>query len=100
MSIASIKKIKKLFSDLQKARREIVLPLITLTVAPYFGFIGVIAFNPNLFSKLVGSESLSIGIILGFILILHIFLVTLTYSYLANKKLEPIIRKLIKTQSM
>jgi uncharacterized membrane protein (DUF485 family) len=86
--------IQRSFIELQKARRKIVIPLLLLTIIPYFSFIWVIAFNPSFFGQLIGEGSLSIGIILGFILILHIFLITFLYAYLANKKLEPLIGRL------
>jgi uncharacterized membrane protein (DUF485 family) len=38
--------------------------------------------------------NISIGILLGFLLILLIFIITLIYVYLANKKIEPIINKI------
>ena len=41
-----------------------------------------------------GIGTLSIGILLGFLLILLIFFVTLVYVYLANKKLQPLIEKI------
>ncbi len=98
VSIASIKNTQKIFSDLQRARRKIILPLILLTVVPYFCFIWIIAFNPTFFGQLIGRGSLSIGIVLGFLLILHIFLITFLYAYLVNKKLEPLVSKLIKAK--
>ena len=85
------KNIKPLYQNLIKLRFIIIFPLLLLTIIPYFSFIWVIAFHPTYFGTLITGTSISIGILLGFLLILLIFLITLLYVYLANKKLEPLI---------
>lgn len=84
------------YKKLIKARIKIVVPLILLTMIPYFSFIWVIAFNPSFFSLPIFNTKISIGILLGFLLILLIFAITLLYVYLANKKLEPLINLIRK----
>ena len=85
---------KKIYQQLKEARIKIIIPLILLTITSYFFFIWVIAFNPNFFGILIFDTNISIGIFLGFLLILLIFLITLIYVYLANKILEPLINKI------
>ena len=85
---------KKIYQQLKEARIRVLLPLILLTISSYFSFIWVIAFNPNFFGILIFDTNISIGIFLGFLLILLIFLITLIYVYLANKILEPLINKI------
>ena len=85
---------KEIYQQLKEARIKILIPLILLTITSYFSFIWVIAFNPNFFSILIFDTNISIGIFLGFLLILLIFLITLIYVYLANKILEPLINKI------
>jgi len=72
-----------------KLRLKIIRPLLFLTIAPYFFFIGVIAFKPKMFSPLIFDTNISLGIFLGLVLILLIFIITLIYVYLANKFIEP-----------
>ena len=72
-----------------KLRFKIIQPLLFLTIAPYFCFIGIIAFNPKMFSPLIFDTNISLGIFLGLVLILLIFFITLIYVYLANKFIEP-----------
>ena len=85
---------KEIYQELKKARFKILVPLILLTITSYFSFIWVIAFNPRFFGTLIFNTNISIGIFLGFLLILLIFLITLIYVYLANKILEPLIKKI------
>jgi len=84
------------YKKLINTRIKIVVPLILLTIIPYFSFIWVIAFNPSFFSLSIFNTKISIGILLGFLLILLIFAITLLYVYLANKKLEPLINLIHK----
>ena len=85
---------KEIYQELKKARFKILVPLILLTITSYFSFIWVISFNPRFFGTLIFNTNISIGIFLGFLLILLIFLITLIYVYLANKILEPLIKKI------
>jgi len=91
-----IREAKEIYRQLKEARIKILIPLILLTITSYFSFIWVIAFNPNFFGTLIFDTNISIGIFLGFLLILLIFLITLIYVYLANKILEPLIKKIQK----
>ena len=83
-----------LFKRLIDTKKRIIRPLLFLTVIPYLAFIYVIAFYPNYFSNMLLNSNVSIGIILGFLLIIVIWIVTLLYVYLANKHIEPIIKDL------
>jgi uncharacterized membrane protein (DUF485 family) len=93
-----IRNTKEIYQQLKEARITILIPLILLTITSYFSFIWVIAFNPNFFSILIFDTNISIGIFLGFLLILLIFLITLIYVYFANKILEPLINKIKKNE--
>ena len=84
----------KIFNELKRVRQEITTRLLIITVLAYFSFISVIAFKPDLFGQPFLETNFSIGIILGFLLILLIFIVTLIYVYQANKKLEPLIKQI------
>jgi uncharacterized membrane protein (DUF485 family) len=85
---------ENLFNRLIKKKKRIIRPLLFLTVIPYLTFICIIAFYPNYFSNMLFNSSVSIGIILGFMLIIIIWIITLLYVYLANKHIEPIIKEL------
>ena len=89
-----IRDAKEFYQQLKESRIKILIPLLLLTITSYFSFIWVIAFNPNFFGILIFDTNISIGIFLGFLLILLIFLITLIYVYLANKILEPLINKI------
>ena len=89
-----IRDAKEFYQQLKESRIKILIPLLLLTITSYFSFIWVIAFNPNFFGILIFDTNISIGIFLGFLLILLIFLITLVYVYLANKILEPLINKI------
>jgi len=84
------------YKRLIRTRTKILFPLILITVISYFSFIWVIAFNPKFSGTLIVGTKISIGILLGFFLILLIFLITFTYVYLVNKKIEPLIKQIQK----
>ena len=87
---------KETYKRLIRTRTKILFPLILLTVISYFSFIWIIAFNPKFFGILIAGTKISIGILLGFFLILLIFIITFIYVYLANKKIEPLIKQIQK----
>ena len=91
-----IRDTKEFYQQLKESRIKILIPLLLLTITSYFSFIWVIAFNPNFFGILIFDTNISIGIFLGFLLILLIFAITLIYVYFANKVLEPLINKIKK----
>ena len=85
---------QKEYKSLLASRKLIVILLLLLTIIPYFSFISIIAFKPSIFGQLIDGYSLSIGVALGFILILHIFFITFLYVFFANWKIEPMVNKL------
>ena len=60
----------KAYQQLLIARKKIIFFLLSITIIAYFAFISVIAFYPSFFGQLIGNSFFSMGIVLGFILIL------------------------------
>lgn len=89
-----IQKKQKIYEDILKVRKKIIISLLFLIVLPYFSFISIIAFKPIYFGRLIEGYSISSGVIVGFVLILHIFVITFLYAFLANKKIEPLVKRL------
>lgn len=85
---------KKIYTQLLNNRKKIVLVLLFITIISYFSFISIIAFQPEFFAILILDTYFSIGIVLGFFLILLIFIITLIYAYQTNKTLEPLIKQI------
>lgn len=79
------------YKQLKIARYRLVMPLLLLTVISYMTFILTIAFNLKSLGKSFGGSVISLGIIIGFGLILLIFLITFYYVFKANRSLEPLI---------
>ena len=69
---------------LAAARWRIAIILTTLVVVLYFGFIALIAFQKPLMGALV-MPGLSVGILLGSIVILASWILTFIYIRWANK---------------
>lgn len=83
------------YQQLIQQRKKIVWPLLLLTLIGYFSFILTIAFNPAALSNTNPSQSIiSPGIWTGLGVIFLTFLVTGLYVYLANHRLEPLIKSL------
>ena len=85
---------ENLFNKLIKKKKRIIRPLLFFTITPYLTFICIIAFYPKYFGNMLFNSNVSIGIILGLMLIMIIWIITLLYVYLANKHIEPIIKEL------
>lgn len=74
-------------------RNKIIWPLLVLTVLAYISFILAIAFEPAALGKPIGGGVISIGIVLGLLLILFNFVITLVYVRAANRTIEPLIAR-------
>lgn len=80
--------------DALAARRLRVAGLLTLAMlVVYFGFILLIAFNKSLMGEKL-REGLSLGIVLGVVVILSTWVLTLVYVVWANRRYEPDVRRL------
>jgi uncharacterized membrane protein (DUF485 family) len=90
--------------DIESDRREALKALgarrlrtaLTLTgamIAVYFGFILLIAFDKPLMGEKLTS-GLSLGILLGVVVILSTWVLTWTYVAWANRRYEPDVRRL------
>ncbi|HYW33272.1 MAG TPA: DUF485 domain-containing protein [Gemmatimonas sp.] len=71
------------------ARRwRIAATLTAMMVVVYFGFIALVAFQPAMLGGLV-TEGLSLGIVLGALVIVAAWLLTLAYVTWANRVYDP-----------
>ena len=68
--------------------------LAALMLMAYYGFVMVIAFEPEIFAKKIGEGHTTLGIVVGLGVILFSFLITGLYVHKANKVLEPLTEKL------
>ena len=89
-NIVTTPEYKKLITE----RHRLIWPLLALTIFSYMSFILVIAFKPKLFGIPFGKSVISYGIVLGFGLILLIFLITFYYVMQANRRIEPLIKQI------
>ena len=71
------------------ARRwRIAATLTTGMVAVYFGFIALVAYRPSMLGRLV-QDGLSLGIVLGALVIVAAWALTFTYVTWANRIYDP-----------
>ena len=70
--------------DLARQRWRIAITLTTAMVAVYFGFILLVAFNKPLLGRLI-SPGLSVGVLLGALVIVISWILTWIYVRWANK---------------
>lgn len=76
------------------AQRWKVAALLTMgMVFVYFGFIALVAFQPGLLAALV-TEGLSVGIVLGALVIVAAWLLTWRYVSWANRVYDPALASL------
>jgi uncharacterized membrane protein (DUF485 family) len=75
-------------------RRWIVAASLTaMMVFIYFGFVGLVAYRPELLATVL-AEGLTLGIVLGALVIVAAWLLTLTYVWWANRHYDPALAKL------
>jgi uncharacterized membrane protein (DUF485 family) len=78
-------------TSLSRARLRIALTLSVCVVVLYFGFISLIAFKKELLGRLV-MPGLSLGILLGVIVIVGSWLLTWVYVRWANRHYDAALR--------
>jgi uncharacterized membrane protein (DUF485 family) len=80
--------------DLDKARWRVALTLTGATVLLYFGFIALVAFGRPLLAVQV-TPGLSLGILLGALVIVTSWILTWVYVHWANTVYDPKVRALL-----
>lgn len=78
---------------LSAARRRVSFTLTLLVSAVYFGFISLIAWNKPLLGTLL-APGLSLGIVLGALVIVACWALTWAYVHWANTRYDPELRRL------
>ena len=85
------------FLELVRLRKIVSWTLTAIVIFCYFTFIIIIAFAPDIFSHKIFSDSvITLGIIIGLLVILLSIFLTGVYVYVANKKLEDKNLKILK----
>jgi uncharacterized membrane protein (DUF485 family) len=74
--------------DLSRARLRIAVLLSACVVVLYFGFIALIAFRKDVLAKLI-APGLTLGVLLGVIVIVASWLLTWVYVRWAAKHYDP-----------
>ena len=78
--------------SLAKARWRIAITLTAVMIVMYFGFISLIAFNKEFLARRV-APGLSVGILLGVLVIIGSWLLTWIYVRWANGRYDAGLRK-------
>lgn len=78
---------------LSAQRRRVAMILTVLMLIVYFGFIALVAFGRGFLAGLV-TDGLSIGILLGALVIVGAWVLTYVYVRWANNVYDPAIEKL------
>jgi uncharacterized membrane protein (DUF485 family) len=79
--------------DLDRRRWRVVLSLTVAMVLLYFGFLALVAFGRPILARLV-LPGLSLGILLGAVVILTSWLLTWFYVWWANNHYDPQVQAL------
>jgi uncharacterized membrane protein (DUF485 family) len=83
---------------LARARGRIAVALTALMIAIYFGFIALIAFNKELLGRKI-VPGLSVGILLGALVIVASWLLTWIYVRWANAHYDPALAAIHRTDA-
>lgn len=82
---------------LARARGRIASTLTAAMIAIYFGFIALIAFNKELLGRKI-VPGLSVGILLGALVIVASWVLTWIYVRWANKHYDPALAAISRTE--
>jgi len=82
------------YHTLLQKRHRLIWPLAIITFVSYFAFILAIAFKPQALAMRMGDGVVSYGIVLGVVLILLNFVITLLYVRGANTTIEPLLKQI------
>lgn len=98
MDQEKIEKIKNLpeYQQLVKERSSLAWILSGAMLVVYYGFILLLAFNPEFFTTIVSGEYVSIGFPLGVAIIVFAFLLTGYYVKKANADFDDLTAKIKK----
>lgn len=77
--------------ELTRARRRVSTALTAAMIVLYFGFIGLIAFERDFLARKI-TEGLSVGIVLGALVIVISWLLTWFYVRWANANYDTVLR--------
>lgn len=78
---------------LSAARRRLAVMLTTGIIVIYFGFISLIAWNKPLLGRRL-APGLSLGILLGALVIVSCWLLTWVYVHWTRARYDPVLRRL------
>jgi uncharacterized membrane protein (DUF485 family) len=84
--------------SLARTRWRVALGLTTVMILVYFGFILLIAFDKPLMARLL-APGLSVGVIVGALVIVAAWLLTLIYVRWANRVYDPALERLRKGET-
>jgi uncharacterized membrane protein (DUF485 family) len=79
--------------EIDRARARVALSLTAAVVLIYFGFIGLVAYGRDILAILV-MPGLTVGILLGALVIVASWLLTWIYVHWANTHYDPQVRAL------
>ena len=98
MDQAKIEKIKSLpeYQQLVKERSSLAWNLSIAVLVVYYGYIMLLAFNPEFFTTIVSGEYVSIGFPIGVAIIVFSFLLTGYYVKKANDDFDDLTAKIKK----
>lgn len=78
------------FIALTSARRKLSVPIVFTIITAYFGFVLLIAFDPQFLGKTIGDSKVSIGIYAGLGLLVLSFALTVIYLRLSQLYIQPL----------
>ena len=84
------------FQELVKKRNGLAIGLSVVTLAIYLGFIFLVAFDKPLLASKVGGGTMSLGIVLGLVVIVSAFLLTAIYVVRANGRFDDLTAQLVR----
>lgn len=84
------------YRELLKRRTRFGWTLTGLMLAAYFGYICVIAFDKQLFARPIGAGVMSLGIPVGFGLIVFTVVITGVYVWRANAEFDALTRRIVE----
>jgi len=84
------------YQELLRRRNRMSLIFFGLTVIVYAGFILTLAFDPELFSRSVGTMTMTIGVLSAIVVLLSAVVLVSTFVYISNKVYDPLLKQIMR----
>lgn len=84
------------YQKLLRKRNRMSLVFFAVTIVIYAGFILTLAFDPELFSRPVGTMTMTIGVLSAVLVAISAVVLISIFVYISNKVYDPLLAEIVR----